>query len=315
MLRYVAKRLLIAVGLLLALSAAIFSLQYLPPGSVVESVIGGDQKSPEQVERIRREYHLDRSLPVQYWLWLRDAVQGDLGRSYRTGETVTGAVRARLPVSAELAALGFLLASLLGIGLGILTAFKRRSLLDRTASAVGVVGGSAPAFTVGVLLIYLFTVEIPWFPSYGAGEGALDRLWHLTLPAVTLGICGFALILKLTRVGVSHSLDQDYFAFARARGVTGRRLIGRYALRGGLIPLVTGASTVFLYMLTAAVLVEVAFSIPGIASLLVSSVQYQDVPMIQGITLLIAATVILVNLAVDMSYHALDPRVRLGESR
>ena len=310
MVRYITRRILTGLGLLLVLSAVIFSLQDLAPGSVVDTVVAGTEKTPGLVERVEHAYGLDRPLPERYYLWLQNAVQLDLGRSYRTGEPVSDALERSLPVSVQLAVYGFLIAIVAGVGLGVLSGLRRQTLVDRAAGAVAVFGGAVPAFVLGTYFIFIFTVKLDWFPSFGIGEGIGDRLWHLTLPAMTLGLTGFALILKLTRAGLSEALDQDYYGFARARGVRGWKLIRTYGLRTGLIPLVTGASTVFTYMLTAAVLVEVTFSVPGVASLLVNSVRYRDVPMIQGITLLIGAVVILVNLLVDISYRFIDPRVR-----
>lgn len=310
---YIVKRLAIGVLLLAALSIAVFSLQQLAPGDVVNKLTRGVPKSPELVERIRHEYGLDRSLPVQYWFWLRDAVTGDFGRSFENGQPVGKAILTALPVSLLLATLGFALAVVLGVGLGIWCARRERSALDRTLNASAVVLGGAPPFILATVLIYVFTVQLSWFPTFGLGTGFADRLWHLALPAITLGVTGYALILKLTRAGVGDSMKQDYYGFAQARGVRGRKLIGPYALRPGLIPLVTGASTVFTAMLTAAIIVEVAFAVPGIASLFISAVGFSDVPMIQGVTLFVGAIVIAVNLIVDISYRIIDPRVRLGE--
>lgn len=310
---YILKRIGVGVLLLWALSVAVFSLQQLAPGDVVNKLIRGVPKSPELVERIRHEYGLDQPLPVQYWNWLKDAVTLDFGRSFENGQPVTTAIMAALPVSLLLAGLGFAIATLLGVGLGILSARRERSALDRGLNASAVVLGGAPPFILATVLIYAFTVQLSWFPTFGIGTGIGDRMWHLTLPAITLGVTGYALILKLTRAGVGDSMKQDYYGFAQARGVRGRKLVGPYALRPGLIPLVTGASTVFTAMLTAAIIVEVAFAVPGIASLFISAVNFSDVPMIQGVTLFVGAIVITVNLLVDISYRIIDPRVRLGE--
>lgn len=306
----IVRKLLVTVALLFVLSASVFGLQQLAPGSIVNAVLQGTPRTPQLVQRIRHEYGLDRPTPVQYLLWIRNAVRLRFGRSYETGQPVLSAIMRVLPVSLELALYGFALATAMGVGWGVWCARRQRSFIDRILNGVSVVFGSTPAFIIATILLYIFTVQLNLFPSFGIGDGPGSRLWHLTLPALTLGLTGFSFILKLTRAGVIAAIDQDYYAFARARGVRGRALLYHYALRPGLIPLVTGASTIFTYMLTAAVVVEVAFSVPGLASLFIHAVSYSDLPMIQGVSLFVGTIVIIVNLIVDLSYRLIDPRVR-----
>ena len=207
---------------------------------------------------------------------------------------------------------GFILAMLSGVGLGVLAAVKRRTALDRGVGGLSVVAASAPAFATGLVLLYFFAIFLGWFPVYGQGSGFTDRVWHLALPAVALALTAMALVFKLTRTAMINALEQDYIAFARARGVPQTEIITKYALRNALIPVVTAAGLILGYMLTGAVLVEVTFALPGIGSLLVDSVSYKDVPVVQGIAMILATVIVLVNLATDLLYLAIDPRVRFG---
>ena len=165
-------------------------------------------------------------------------------------------------------------------------------------------------FATGIFLLYVFAVVLGWFPAFGQGEGFTDRLWHFALPALALALTAMALVVKLTRAAMINALDQDYVAFARARGLPKRRVIFAYAFRNSLLPVVTSAGVILGFMLTGAVIVEVTFALPGIGSLLVDSVTFKDVPMVQGVAMVIAVVIILVNLLTDILYVLIDPRVR-----
>jgi peptide/nickel transport system permease protein len=215
-------------------------------------------------------------------------------------------------VTLYLGIFGFVIAMLLGVSLGILAAVRKRTVVDRSVVGLGVIGVSAPAFATGILLLYVFAVVLGWFPSFGQGEGFADKLWHFALPAFALALTAMALVLKLTRAAMITALDQDYVAFARARGLPARRVLGAYALRNALVPVVTAAGLILGYMLTGAVLVEVTFALPGVGSLLVESVTFKDVPMVQGVAMVVAFVIILVNLLTDVLYLFIDPRIRFG---
>jgi peptide/nickel transport system permease protein len=313
MLGYVLKRIAGAIVVLFALSIITFSMVHVAPGSVEQSLLGKAARSEEAVEAIRAKYHLDEPFLGQYRIWLGDAVKGDFGDSIQYREATTSAIGRRVGITVQLAALALAFALVVGMGLGILAARRNRTGVDRAVVASGVIGTSTPTFIVGVFLIYLFAVELPWFPASGPGSGA-DRLEHLILPALTLGISCYAQILMLTRAGVLGNMEQDSYLFARARGVGGWLLMRRYALRAGLIPLVTSLAIILTFMLTGAVLVEVVFGIPGLASLLIEAVEYKDIPVIQAMTLLVGVIVVTLNLLVDISYRMIDPRVRLAEA-
>jgi len=307
---FIARRLLAAVVMLMIVSVAIFGLLYASPGSAEQVLLAGRVANEETRENIRERYNLDEPLPTQYSLWVKDAVRMDFGESIRTGEPVTTAIKERGQLSLRLGAYGFVVAFVTGIGLGILSAVKNRSGIDRAVVSTSVVGASAPPFVTGVFLLYVFAVLLGWFPSFGQGEGLVDELWHLTLPALTLAFGASALLIRFTRVGMIAALDQDYVTFARARGVPERRVLLGYALRNAMIPVVTASTVLLAAMLTGAVLIEVTFALPGLGALLVDSVAYKDVLMVQGLTMLLAAVAILTNLLTDILYLFADPRIR-----
>jgi peptide/nickel transport system permease protein len=298
--------------LLLLLSFGIFSLMYIAPGDIVQSLLGARQASPELIHQLRAQYHLDDPFLTQYWLWLKHAVHFDLGRSTVTGLPVTGALRQRYGVTLFLGIYAFLLTIVFGICLGVASAVRKRTIADRGIVGLSVIGVSMPAFVSGIVLLYLLAVRVSWFPAYGPGAGFTDRLVHLTLPAVALALTQAALVLKLTRAAMIEALDQDYVAFARARGLPVRRVLLTYAFRNALIPVVTAAALILAFLLTGAVLVEVTFALPGLGSLLVDAVNTKDVTTVQGLALVVAATVMLANLLTDVLYLFLDPRIRFG---
>jgi peptide/nickel transport system permease protein len=209
-------------------------------------------------------------------------------------------------VYGSLIALGF------GIPLGVLAAYRQGSEIDRSVVAMGVVGVSAPAFATGIFLLYVFGVWLGWFPIFGQGEGFLDQLWHLTLPAVALAISVMGLVIKITRASTIEELGKDYVAFARARGLQGRRISSAYVLRNALIPVATAAGLIVVGLLTGAVLVEVTFGLPGLGMLLVTSVTQRDIPVIQGVVLIVAIFIVLMHIGIDVLYTLIDPRIRFG---
>jgi peptide/nickel transport system permease protein len=300
---------------LVVISFVIFLLLYLAPGSPEQLLLGPRQATPATVAAIRHEYHLDDPFFVRYVDWLKNAAHLEFGRSIRTHEAVTSVITQRVRLSLQLGALAFGVAMLMGVPLGVLAAVRRRTSLDRSIVGVSVLGVSAPAFATGILLLYVFAVRLGWFPVFGQGSGFFDRLWHLTLPAIALGLTGMGLILRLTRAGTAAALEQDYVAFARARGVDQGRILRSYVVRNALVPIVTGGGLILAYMLAGAVLVEVTFALPGIGSLLVESITAKDIPVVQGLTLLIAFFVVIINLIVDLLYLLIDPRIGFEGAR
>lgn len=306
---FVARRLAALVAVLLAMSFLIFFFLDLAPGSPVQVLLGPRQATPATVAAVRHEYHLDQPFLVRYAEWLRDAVQFNFGRSILNGEPVGTEIASRLRFSIQLAGLAFAFALLLGVPLGLLAATRRRTSIDRAMVGFSVAGISAPAFATGILLLYVFAIRLSWFPVFGEGSGVFGRLWHLALPAVALGMTGMGLLLRLTRAGASAAIEQDYVAFARARGISRGRILRVYILRNALVPIITASGLILSYLITGAVLVEVTFALPGVGSLLIQSIASKDIPVVQGISMLIVFTVVVVNLVIDLLYLAVDPQI------
>jgi peptide/nickel transport system permease protein len=311
-LAFVGRRLLVLPALLLVISFAVFSLTYLAPGSTEQALLGGRQASPQALEALRREYSLDDPFVTQYATWLSNAVRFDFGRSVRTSEPVADAIERRLGVTAFLAVYGFLITMLVGVPLGVLAAVRRRSGVDRAVVGVSVIGISAPAFATGIFLLYVFAIVLGLFPVFGQGEAFVDKVWHYTLPAAAQALGALALVVKLTRAAMIDALEQDYIAFARARGVGRRRVLLAHGLRNALVSVITASGLILVYLLTGAVLVETTFALPGVGSLLVESARFKDVPVIQALAMIVAVLIVLVNLLADLLYLAADPRIRFG---
>jgi peptide/nickel transport system permease protein len=311
---FVIRRIAALVGVLFAMSFVIFGFLYLSPGSVVQLLLGPREATPETVAAIKHEYHLDQPFLVQYWEWLRGAVHLDFGNSIVTGEPVSTEITSRLGLSLQLAGLAFLFAVVVGVPLGVLAGSRRRTSTDRAMVGFSVVGISAPAFATGILLLYFFAVKLGWFPVFGQGSGFFDRIWHLTLPAIALGLTGVGLLLRLTRAGTGTAFEQDYVAFARARGIPRGRILHSYVLRNALIPIITASGLLLAFLITGAVLVEVTFALPGVGSLLIDSINQKDVPVVQGVSMVIVFVVVALNLVTDLLYLLVDPRIRFEAS-
>ena len=297
------------LGVLLVLSFIVFSLMYLAPGDIVKNLLGNRPSSPDAVAAIRAQYHLDDPFLVQYVRWLGGFVTGDLGESIRLQTSVADAISSRVGLTAALCGIAFVIALVVAIPLGVRSAVRAGGVSDRTASALAVVGLSAPTFAVGLLLLYVFAYYLPVFPVYGAGSGGLDTLWHLVLPAITLALGLGAIILKLTRTAMLRELEADYVTSARARGLS-ERSVQRIALRNAAIPIVTGASLVLTFLVGGTVLAETTFALPGLGTLLQDSVLFKDIAVVQSLTLLVAIVIAVIALLADIAYILLDPRVR-----
>lgn len=306
-----AKRIAVMMLLLVVVSFAVFLLLYLSPGDVVDTLLGTNPRNPAIVATLRHQYHLDDPFWTQYWTWAKGAIHLDFGNSVQTTLPVTDELKARLPTSLFLGVYAYVLTMLLGIGLGMVAALRRRTIVDRGIVASSIVALGTPAFVSGVFLLYLFAVVMHVFPAFGSGSGFVDRLWHLTLPAIALALAGGAYVLKHARSAMLGVVEQDYVTFARARGLSGRRVLLVYILRNALIPVVTVSGVILAFVITGAVLVEQTFSLPGLGQLLVQSAVAKDVPMIQGVAIVIAVVIMVANLATDLLYAAVDPRVRV----
>ena len=304
MARFLARRLVLTIPVLLGVATLVFSLIHLIPGDPAQAMLG-EAASQADVDDLRRRLGLDRPLIEQYGHFLRGAVRGDLGTSFRTGEPVTSQILDRMPATMELAAAAMLVAVVIAIPLGIAAAVRRGTFVDHSAMALALSGVSIPNFWLGPLLAIVFAVELGWLPVSGRGTWA-----HLVLPAISLGAALAAILARMTRATLLEELRELYVVAARARGVSRRRAVLRHAFRNSLIPVVTIIGLQFGAVLTGAVITETVFAWPGIGRLLIQSIGFRDYPLVQGCILLIAVTYVAVNLLTDLLYGVLDPRIR-----
>ena len=314
MLRYILSRLAGAAVVLTLLSFLVFSLLYLVPGDPVKILVGTRRLTPEVRQAVTARYGLDEPLVVRYWHWLTHALTGDFGDSVRSATPVTDVLASRVSLTAWLTIGAFILAVAVGIPLGIAAARRRGSWVDRTIVGWSVVGVSAPGFALGLVLLYVFGLMLGWFPVFGEGSGLADTLWHLALPSIALATGIGAMLVRITRAAVGAELSQDYVTFARSRGVPSRRITAMY-VRGAALPIITSAGLILGTLFGSTVLVEEAFSLPGLGQLLADSITYKDVPVVQAIALLVAFVIIGVTLIVDVAAFAVDPRQTIGEGR
>ena len=311
---YVLRRLLLAVPVLFGVSLLVFAVMHLAPGDPAAIMLGA-QATREDVERLHRELGLDRPFPVQYAQWLGRVLRGDLGRSIPLGREVLPEVLVRFKATLILTGGALLVALAIGVPAGIVSATRQYSWLDRISMAVAVTGVSLPVFWTGIMLIIVFSLTLRWLPSagmfspYGGGDVA-DLLWHLVLPAVTLGTASAAALARMTRSSVLEIVRQDFVRSARAKGLAERAVVGRHVLKNAVNPVVTVLGIQVGTLLGGAILTETVFSWPGLGSMMVRAIQARDYPLVQGGVLLIATTFVGVNLLVDLLYAVFDPRIR-----
>lgn len=294
-----------SVPTLFGVSVAVFMLLHLLPGDPVEVMLHGTNATQEQRDSMRHELGLDRPMIQQYVSFISRAVQGDFGRSIRTQSVVMREIRGAFPDTLKLTLAGMAVAIVIGFGLGILAALKQRSWIDSGAMVFALFGVAMPNYVIGILLIYLFSIELHWLPA--TGQGSLDRL---IMPAVALGWGYAAIIARLVRANLSEVMRKEFVLTARAKGLAGGPVIYRHALKNALIPVVTMVGLQFGNMLSGAVVVEALFARRGIGNLLVHGILNRDFPMVQAIVLILSAIYVLTNLIVDLSYGLLDPRIR-----
>jgi peptide/nickel transport system permease protein len=306
-LRFLARRLLLAIPVLLGVATLVFALLHLVPGDPVQAMLG-DAASPQSVAELRGRLGLDRPLHLQYAAFVAGAARGDLGVSLRTNERVTAAIAARLPATLELAVAAILVALLIAVPAGVVAAVNAGTGVDHAATTLALVGLSMPNFWLGPLLAIVFSVGLGWFPVSGRGT-----LAHLVLPAITLGAPLAAVLARMTRASLIDELRELYVTAARARGLPPARVVMKHAFRNSLIPVVTVLGLQVGGVLTGAVITETIFAWPGVGRLLIQSIGFRDYPVVQGCVLFIAMTYLTVNLLTDMTYAFLDPRIRVGD--
>lgn len=307
---FLIRRLAWAFAILALVSFLTFALMALAPGDPVSILLAGRLRTPELVQSLEEMYNLTGPLPVRYANWAADALRFDFGESITYGQPVTAMIRSRAPLTVQMAALAVGPVVLFGVPLGVLAAVKRGKLFDRATVSFTVLGVSVPAFITGILFIYVFSLALGWFPTFGAGTAGLDRLTHLVLPAGALALSMLAIIVKITRSSMITELDQDYVVFARARGYSRTTVVMRHAFRNALIPIVTTSALLFAFAIGGAVLIEQVFALPGLGTLLVEAAELRDLPMLQGLVLMTGVVIIMANLLIDLTYAVIDPRVR-----
>ncbi|MBX5173112.1 ABC transporter permease [Rhizobium sp. NZLR1b] len=319
MLRYSLRRLIIGVGMLVALSMLIFLLLRLTPGDPIDAYIDRNlPMSPSDLADLRRNLGLDQPLPVQYLGWLQQALTGNLGYSIkRLDQPVLSLVLSRIGPTVLLMGTALAVAIVLGIACGVIGAVRRNSFADLSLSVVALAGISSPAFLSALIGLYIFSVRLHWMPSGGMltpGEefSVGDLLHHLILPAALLSVAQTALIMRYMRASLLEVLNQDYVRTARAKGVLEFWVIAKHALRNALLPIVTLIGSTIGLAIGGAIFIESVFNWPGMGLLLVDAVQTRDYPVIMGATLVIGACVIVVNLLTDITYAVVDPRIKVG---
>jgi peptide/nickel transport system permease protein len=301
---YLIRRLLLTIPVLLGVATLVFSLIHLVPGDPAQSMLG-ESASAQDVADLRMRLGLDRPLLEQYVRFMSGLVRGDLGLSFRTSQPVLTAIWERVPATIELALASMTVAIVFAVPLGIIAAVRRGSFADHAAMTIALAGISIPNFWLGPMLAIVFAVALGWLPV--SGRGGWDSL---VLPAISLGAALAAILARMTRASLLEELRELYVRAARARGVSRSRAILAHALRNSLIPLVTILGLQFGAVLTGAVITETIFAWPGVGRLLIQSIGFRDYPLVQGCILLIAVTYVSVNLATDLVYGALDPRIR-----
>jgi peptide/nickel transport system permease protein len=314
MLAYTAKRLVLAVPVLLGLTVIVFLIMAMIPGDPATAILGS-YATPDNVARLNRQLGLDRTLVEQYFIWLGNLVQGDLGRSYSLNRPVVDEVLERFSATLILAGAALLLCSVFGLIAGVVTAVRQYGWTDRIVTFFVLIGISIPSFWLGLLLILAFAVSLRWLPASGMfaiyGGGDLpDLLRHLVLPAATLAVVATGVIARLTRAAMLEVLRQDYIRTARAKGVSERRVIYRHAFKAALVSVIPVIGVQAGFVLGGAVYIETVFQWPGIGRMLVTAISTRDLLLVQGGVLVVAASYVLFNLVTDLLQHLVDPRLR-----
>jgi peptide/nickel transport system permease protein len=320
---FVLRRLAQAVVVMLAVAFVAFML-FQHVGDPVNNILGQDA-TPEQRAQLRADLGLDQPFPVQFARFVGQAVQGQFGLSLRQGRKVSSLIAERLPATLELSLSAALIALLLGIPMGVHAALRRGSFLSQTMLTLSLVGVSLPTFLIGILLILVFSVTLEWLPSFGRGELTMIGPWstglltldgwkHLILPSITLAIFQLALVMRLVRAEMLEVLRADYIRFARARGLPNRAVYFGHALKNTLVPVITITGLQLGGLIAFAIITETVFQWPGMGLLFIQAVSFADIPVMAAYLCLVALIFVVINLAVDMLYFVVDPRLRVEKS-
>ena len=315
MFRYILKRLLYAIPVFLGITFVIYTLINLAPGGPLSVLAASGEMSLSDLEALKISMGLDKPIVIRYFIWLGDLLHGDFGISYRTSQEVSLMISQRIVPSLMLTGTGILAAMLVGVPLGIISAYKPNSVWDHISTFISFIGASVPNFFLSLLLIYVLAVKLKWFPtsgmqSSGMSGNLLDLLHHLALPAFVCGIQPIGNYIKQTRSSVLEVLNEEYIKTARSKGLTNVVIVLKHAFRNALIPIVTTISLSIPFLIGGAVVTEQIFAWPGIGSLMITAITSRDYPVIMGVAVLICGVVLVANLILDLIYAALDPRIK-----
>ncbi len=323
MLAFIVQRVLQSLLVLLVVGLVAFSM-FRFVGDPVDNMLG-QERTGADVERLREQLGLNDPFPVQYFNFLKGAAQGDFGVSYRQGRPVSDIIAERAPATLELAGVSAVFAVALGVALGVFTAIRRRGIAANIIMSASLIGVSLPTFLIGILLIYVFAVELGWLPSFGRGE-VVDLGWWTTglltqsglqaivLPAITLGLYQMTLIMRLVRSEMLEVLRQDYIRFARARGLRDRVIHFRHALKNTMVPVITVVGLQLGAIIAFAIITETVFQWPGVGLLFINAIQFVDIPVMAAYLMLISVMFVGINLVVDLLYYLIDPRLRIDRT-
>ena len=310
---YVLRRLLGAIPLLLAISAICFGLMHAAPGGPLARMMENPRVRPEDIAAMRKNLGLDRPVPVQYAMWVGRSIRGDFGNSYVTGQPVLGMIKERLPATLELMLTAFGCSLVVGIGIGIVTGLRRATRIDYAATLLAFIGISLPVFWLGLMAQVVFGLWLDWLPVTGrmnAGDGSFpDRLVHLVLPVLVLSLLYVSSWSRYMRGTLIEVMSQDYIRTARAKGLSGRTVVLRHAVRNALIPVVTIMCLQIPGLFTGAIITEAIFAWPGMGRLFYDGIQKGDYPRLMAILMISSALIVLFNLIADILYGILDPRI------
>jgi peptide/nickel transport system permease protein len=314
-LRFLVRRLLTLIPVLFLVSVVVFSLTYATPGDAATTLAGGDQATPERIEAVRQQLHLDDPLVEQYGRWLGHVVQGDLGHSLFSQRPITDDIKARFPATFSLALAALFVALLVGIPAGILAGMRPKSIADRVVTFFSSVAIAIPGFVLAIFLVVLFAVKIKWLPAIGYTkftDSPTQWAKKLILPAVSLGLALAASIARQLRGALADTMGTDHIRTAWAKGLPPIKVVGKHAFKNAATPVITIVGLQVAYLLGGTVITESIFSIPGIGSWMLTGISRRDLPIIQGGVVVLALIVLLVNMLVDIAYAAVNPKVRLS---
>ncbi|MDY5022089.1 MAG: ABC transporter permease [Blautia sp.] len=309
--KFIVKRILQLIPILLATSILIFCMIRITPSDPVASMTKGKRISEETRQSLEEKYHLDKSLPEQYIIWITNALRGDLGDSFEYKQSVNSLIAGRLPTTLQLVIMSAILALLIAVPVGIISAVKMNQATDRILSVLTLIFVASPVFLTAILLMLVFALNLHLFPTFGSGKSIVENIYYLFLPALALGLNMVALISRITRSNMIEQLNSNYTTTAIAKGIPYHRVVLKHCLKNAIIPVVTVASIQIGSMIVGAVLVENVFALGGVGDILIGAIKSSDYPVVQGITLMMVALFLVINLLVDIVYALIDPRIRL----